>query len=70
MSIDVMALPWKDAEAKLQAAHISYTTEITRPARNFFPVSEDIMYVIRQRTEADGKLLLILAAKQMPMKEV
>lgn len=70
MALDVMALPWKAAEAKLREANISYTTEIARPTRDFFPVDEDILYVIRERQLADGKLLLTLAAKQLPMKEV
>ena len=70
MALDVMALPWKIAEAKLREAGISYITEIARPTRDFFPVDEDILYVIRERQMADGKLLLTLAAKQLPMKEV
>lgn len=70
MAADVMALPWEIAEARLREAGISYTTEIARPTRDFFPVDEDILYVIRERRLADGKLLLTLAAKQLPMKEV
>jgi hypothetical protein len=67
---DVAALPWKEAEARLREANVSYTTERTRPTRDFFPVDEDRLYVIRQREGADGKLLLALAAKQLPVKEV
>ena len=67
---DVAALPWKVAEARLREANVSYTTERTRPTRDFFPVDEDRWYVIRQREGADGKLLLTLAAKQIPMEEV
>jgi len=67
---DVAALPWKVAEARLREADVSYTTERTRPTRDFFPVDEDRLYVIRQREGADGKLLLALAAKQIPMEEV
>lgn len=70
MDLDVMALPWNVAEAKLQAANVSYTTEMARPTRDFFPVDENILYVIRQRQDTDGKLILTLAAKQVPMKEV
>ena len=70
MALDVMALPWETAEQQLREANISYETEITRSTRNFFPVDEDILYVIRERQLADGKLLLTLAAKQLPMKEV
>ena len=70
MALDVMALPWKAAEAKLREANISYTTEIARPTRDFFPVDEHRLYVVRQCLQADGKLLLTLAAKQLPVKEV
>ena len=66
---DVAALPWKEAEARLREANVSYTTERTRPTRDFFSVDEDRWYVIRQREGADGKLLITLAAKQIP-KEV
>ena len=67
---DVAALPWKESEARLREANVSYTTERTRPTRDFFPVDEDRLYVIRQREGVDGKLLLTLAAKQIPMEEV
>ena len=67
---DVAALPWKKAEARLREANVSYTMERTRPTRDFFPVDEDRLYVIRQREGADGKLLITLAAKQIPMEEV
>ena len=70
MALDVMALPWETAEQQLREANISYETEITRFTRNFFPVDEDRLYVVRQRQQADGKLLLTLAAKQLPVKEV
>lgn len=70
MALDVMALPWETAEQQLWEANISYETEITRSTRNFFPVDEDRLYVVRQRQQADGKLLLTLAAKQLPVKEV
>ena len=70
MALDVMALPWETAEQQLREANISYETEITRSTRNFFPVDEDRLYVVRQCLQADGKLLLTLAAKQIPMEEV
>ena len=70
MALDVMALPWETAEQQLREANISYETEITRSTRHFFPVDEDRLYVVRQRQQADGKLLLTLAAKQLPVKEV
>ena len=37
---DVAALPWKVAEARLREADVSYTTERTRPTRDFFPVED------------------------------
>lgn len=68
--LDVMALPWTVAEAKLKAAGVSYTSELAKPTRDFFPVDDTRLYVIREREMADGKLLLTLAAQQMPLKEV
>ncbi len=70
MDLDVMALPWEVAEERLKAAGISYTSKLAKPTRDFFPVDDTRLYVIRQREIADGKLLLTLAAKQMPLKEV
>lgn len=70
MALDVMALPWEVAEKQLREANISYRIEISRPTRDFFPVDEHRLYVVRQCQESDGKLLLTLAAKQLPVKEV
>ena len=70
MALDVMALPWEAAEARLKAAGVSYVSELAKPTRNFFPVDDTRLYVIRTRGLADGKLLVTLAAKQMPLKEV
>ena len=54
MALDVMALPWEVAEKRLQEAKISYETEISRPTRDFFPVDEHRLYVVRQCLQADG----------------
>ena len=69
MMPDIVALPWEEGEKLLQEAQVAYVTEITRSTRDFFPVDTNRMYVIRQR-EAEGKLLVTLAAKQVPAKEV
>ena len=66
---DIVALPWEKGEKLLQEAQVAYVTEIIRSTRDFFPVDTNRMYVIRQR-EAEGKVLVTLAAKQVPAKEV
>ncbi len=66
---DIVALPWEEGEKILQKSQIAYVTEIARPTRDFFPVDEQRLYVLRLR-ELRGKLLVTLAAKQVPVKEV
>lgn len=62
---DIIALPWAEAEKRLIAVGCRYTTEITRPTRDFFKTDESRLYTVRvQRHE--NELLVTLAAKQQP----
>ena len=63
MDIDVTGRPWTEAEGLLRAENIKYEVEIARPTKNFFPLDEARLYVIRQKPAADGCLRLTLAAK-------
>ena len=64
MTPDVIGRPWTEAEALLKSAGCHYQMEITRPTRDFFKTDSTCLYVIRLREQADGTLLLTLAAKQ------
>ena len=64
MTPDVIGRPWTEAESMLTSAHCCYQTEITRPTRDFFKTDSTCLYVVRLREQADGTLLLTLAAKQ------
>ncbi len=64
MLIDVTGLPQDVAERRLNQAEIAYSVEITRPARDFFKVDEENLYVVRQKLMNQNILLLTLAAKQ------
>ena len=71
MAPDVLGRTAEEAKALLDAAGISYTTELTRPTKDFFPVDEAKLYVVRVVKCPDGSCRLTLAAKQIkPRKEV
>ena len=53
-----------EAQQLLRAAGLSFTEEITRPTRDFFKTDSTCLYVVRVREQADGTILLTLAAKQ------
>ena len=63
MAIHVTGRPWAEAKSLLHTEHIKYEVEIARPTKNFFPLDEARLYVIRQKPAADGCLRLTLAAK-------
>ena len=69
MTPDVIGRPVEEAKALLDAAGISYTTELTRPTKNFFPVDEARLYVIRAVTCPDASCRLTLAAKQIKSRK-
>lgn len=60
--IDVIGRPMEEAQRLLQEAHIQYVLKRSRPARDFFKIDEDSLYVIRQRY-IDDVLQLTLAAR-------
>lgn len=62
---DIIALPWAEAERRLIEAGCRYTTEITRPTRDFFKTDESRLYTVRVRRH-ENELLVTLAAKQQP----
>ncbi|WP_302610436.1 RNA-3-phosphate cyclase [uncultured Mitsuokella sp.] len=64
MTPDVLARSLPEAEQMLSAAGCRYTTEITRPTRDFFKTDETCLYVVREKILSDGEILLTLAAKQ------
>ena len=64
MAPDVLGRPAEEAKALLDAAGISYTTELTRPTKGFFPVDEAKLYVIRAVVCPDASCRLTMAAKQ------
>lgn len=64
MTPDILAWPLAEAEAMLREAGRSWQMEITRPTRDFFKTDPTCLYVVRVREQADGTVLLTLAAKQ------
>ena len=64
MTPDILARPFAEAEAMLRDAGRPWQTEITRPTRDFFKTDSTCLYVVRVREQADGTVLLTLAAKQ------
>lgn len=61
---DVLGRPLEEAERLLLAAGIPYSTELTRPARNVFPVDEARLYTVRAVFGPGGMCRLTAAAKQ------
>ena len=62
---DVLARPFPEAEQMLREKGCEWTTEITRPTRDFFKTAKDCLYIVRVREQQDGSLSLVLAAKQL-----
>ena len=60
---DVTGRPLSEAKAILDSACIKYVTEYSRPQSRFFPIDEGNSYVLRQRKQADGRLMLTIADK-------
>ncbi len=69
MTPDVLGRPAEEAKALLDDAGISYTVELTRPTRDFFPVDDARLYTVRAVTCPDGSCRLTLAAKQIRPRE-
>ena len=66
---DVLGRPAEEAYRILLEAGVKYTTELTRPTRNFFPVDEARLYVVRAINCPDHSCRLTLAAKQTKSRE-
>lgn len=60
---DVLGRLWPEAERMLKEAGCAYEVERTRPTKNFFPIDEEQLYVIRGKWLPAGQLRLTLAAK-------
>ena len=69
MMHDVLGRPAEEAEKLLAAAGVKYTKELTRPTRNFFPVDDARLYVIRAVSCPDSSCRLTLAAKQVKTRK-
>ena len=65
MASDVIGRPWAEAEQLLRQAGTHFQTEISCPTRDFFKTDSSCLYVVRERSLADGTLLVTLVAKQM-----
>lgn len=61
-NIDVIGRLLSEAESMLCKYHIEYTVEQTRPGRDFFPIDDSRLYVVKQVEEENGKLRLTVAA--------
>ena len=64
MTPDVLGRPIEEAERLLADTGVKYSTELTRPTRNFFPVDDAKLYVVRAVNCSDDSCRLTLAAKQ------
>ena len=64
MTPDVLGRPFEEAAKLLEDAGVEYTTELTRPTKNFFPVDDAKLYVVRAVICPDASCRLTLAAKQ------
>ncbi len=64
MAPDVLGRPFEEAAKLLADAGVKYTTELTRPTKNFFPVDDAKLYVVRAVICPDASCRLTLAAKQ------
>ena len=69
MTPDVLGRSAEEAYRLLSDAGVKYTTELTRPTRNFFPVDEARLYVVRAINCPDHSCRLTLAAKQIKSRE-
>lgn len=61
-NIDVIGRLLSEAESMLNQCNIEYTVEQTRPGRDFFPIDDSRLYVVKQVEGKSGKLRLTVAA--------
>ena len=60
--MDTVGLPLNDVIAKLDNDCCKYTVERTYPTRDYFPIDEEMLYVVRQKQQEDGSFKLVVAA--------
>lgn len=60
--IDTVAQPLSEVISKLEQLKCKYSITVTEPSRTLFHL-EETFYVIRQQSNADGIINLIVAAK-------
>lgn len=60
--MDTVGLLLKDVIIQLDNDSCKYTVERTYPTRDYFPIDEEMLYVVRQRQQEDGSLQLVVAA--------
>lgn len=60
--MDTVGLLLKDVIIQLDNDGWKYTVERTYPTRDYFPIDEEMLYVVRQRQQEDGSLQLVVAA--------
>ncbi len=63
MTVRFAARPWKDVEKELQEKNLKYEAERTCPARDFFAIDEDDLYILREKEREDGSWCFVLAAR-------
>lgn len=61
--IDVIGRPLEEAKKLLAAAGIEYNTEYSCPVSRYFTPDTGNSYVIRQKEDEDGRLMLIISDK-------
>lgn len=60
--MDTVGLLLKDVIIQLDNDGCKYTVERTYPTRDYFPIDEEMLYVVRQQQQGDGSLQLVVAA--------
>jgi len=60
--LDTVGLLLKDVIIQLDNDGCKYTVERTYPTRDYFPIDEEMLYVVRQQQQEDGSLQLVVAA--------
>jgi hypothetical protein len=61
--METVGMPLEDAKEALTARNIAFTATVTRPSRHYFPLEENVFYVVRDTKGEDGRRHLLVAAK-------
>jgi len=62
-SVDTVGQKLQAVVSCLEKDKIGYRVVYTRPVRDFFAVDEKELFVVRQKMDAEGRLVLTAAAK-------